>query len=255
MARTRLRQLDTIKSSITYVDTLNSGDFAGASAEGLPGDVIGTADAYVASVNAGTNSIVVDGNFDAYGANLNDRISLTGGTNDGVIAIINSSSYIANINQTTFVVTTTSTSPILITDNSPSTSATITVDPVKNVERDLNFIRTQLRKLNQKPHWYSDPAGQPVDMYSSAVTASVTAGTPIDVGGNYNAGIPYDLKVYLNGSLLFPSDIESDTIVAQHDYQELDNSNNLVDVGQVGRKIELNFNLFPGDILQFIWSL
>ena len=41
MTRTRLRQLEQVRSSFTYDDGLNSGDSAGPGAEGQPGGSIG----------------------------------------------------------------------------------------------------------------------------------------------------------------------------------------------------------------------
>ena len=133
-------------------------------------------------------------------------------------------------------------------------------NPNKVLETDLNHIRTQLRLLNNPStgttNWYDPPEGQPVDMFNSQIeSGTITAGTAIDVGGDFTAGSPYDLSVYLNGTLLLPSLIGAGPVITtQNDYQEVDSSGTLVLVGQTGRKIKINFNLIAGDILQFVWN-
>jgi hypothetical protein len=132
----------------------------------------------------------------------------------------------------------------------------------ETLESDLNFIRSQLRLLNDvnnptgSDNWYDPPSDLAINMFNSQVGSATTlTNTAIDVGGNYITGTPYDLSVYLNGNLLIPSVIGvGPTIIDLNDYQEVDASGNLVEVGEVGRKIKLNFELIPGDILQFVWD-
>ena len=125
---------------------------------------------------------------------------------------------------------------------------------VVNVEDDLNHIRTQLKLLNQTTNWYDPPLALPVDTFMSQTGSPILASTPIDVGGIFDAGSPYDLNVFLNGALLEPSTISSGIITAPYDYQELDASDNLVESGETGRKISVNFNLVSGDVMQFVWN-
>jgi hypothetical protein len=132
----------------------------------------------------------------------------------------------------------------------------------KTLESDLNFIRSQLRLLNDvnsptgSDKGYDVPSDLSVNMYSSQIeSGTISVGTAIDVGGNYITGTPYDLSVYLNGNLLVPSVIGAGpTIVETNDYQEVDVNGNLVEVGEVGRKIKVNYELTAGDIVQFIWD-
>lgn len=126
------------------------------------------------------------------------------------------------------------------------------------LEQDLNDIRTQLQKLTEatgveNADWYDTPK-LPVKAHVDMTSPVVLAGQPIDVGLNYSPGNPYDLQVFLNGDLLFPSEVVDGALVGDsNDYQEVDNDENLVPVlaGTDGRKIILNFDLEQGDILQF----
>lgn len=135
-------------------------------------------------------------------------------------------------------------------------------DPNQILENDLNHIRSQLRLLNNPSsptgtaNWYDQPVAEPIDMFNTQIeVGTISAGIAIDVGGNYAAGAPYDLSVYLNGNLLLPSTIIAGPSVSDsNDYQEVDASGALVMTGQVGRKIKTNFDIIPGDILQFIWN-
>ena len=124
----------------------------------------------------------------------------------------------------------------------------------QTVEDDLNYIRTQLRLLGEGSKWYDAPANQALDMSSSSTGSPVAAQEPIDVGANYDAGEPHELSVYLNGELLAPSTVSSSVITVERDYQEVDENGDLVESGEVGRKIRVNFPLISGDILRFIWS-
>ena len=128
-----------------------------------------------------------------------------------------------------------------------------------NIEEDLNFIRTQLRILNDPTNggttnWYDEPVGTALNAYFNATSTPSLSGDAIDVGGNYDAGEPYELNVYLNGQLLMPSLITGTTITTQRDYQEIDEDGNNVSTGSTGRKIRPNIDIVSGDVLQFTWT-
>lgn len=127
-----------------------------------------------------------------------------------------------------------------------------------NLEEDLNYIRTQLRILNDPSsggttNWHDEPVGLSVDMHSSQVETAVAAGTSIDVGGVFDVGDPYDLSVYLNGVLLAPSTVTGSTVITARDYREVDGDGNPVSSG-TARHIKLNFDIVTGDIMQFVWT-
>ena len=129
-----------------------------------------------------------------------------------------------------------------------------------NIEDDLNYIRTQLRILNDPnnggtTNWHDEPVGLPVDAFFNQTSAAVTALTAINVGGNFDAGEPYDLNVYLNGDLLVPSLITGSTITTERDYQEVDEEGTNVSTGNTGRQVKINFDIVSGDILQFVWTV
>jgi hypothetical protein len=240
MARTRLRQLEQIENSGSYNDQLNQ-----AFAEGFSGDTIGTPLASVSSFT--TSTIVVSGDYVSVGVNSDDEIVIASSTSNNGTYEIASLSYSAGF-------TTVTVSSSLTAEPGGSATATFKIDANKNLQRDLDHIRTQLRLLNQKPNWYDPPAAQPVSLYGYSTSSAIPAGTAIDVGGDYDAGAPYDLSVFLNGQILQPSEIVSNAIVTQYDYQEVDAAGNLVEAGDVGRKIKINFNIVSGDLLQFMWN-
>jgi hypothetical protein len=128
-------------------------------------------------------------------------------------------------------------------------------DAGRVLESDLNHIRTQLKLLNQTPNWYDPPTGQPIDMFNAQIESGpILAGTALDAGGEYDAGSPYDLSVFLNGVILLPSTISGYVVTTSHDYQEVRANGTLAQSGDLGRKIKLNFDLVSGDIIQFIWN-
>jgi hypothetical protein len=249
MSRTRLRQVEQIENSFVYDDALNQGDNSASSTEGQPSGNIGANNAILSTT---TTTIVVAQNLVNLGVNVDDVVAITGSTsNDGTYRI----TAIAFSTNTTMTVETTSLDGS--TNLSASTNdgnAQAKVNPSKSLERDLNHIRTQLRKLNGTDDWFDNPVDQGINAFSTATGTSVTAGTPIDVGANYEAGPPYDLSVYLNGDLLAPSLITGNSITTQRDYQEVDEDDVLVEEGEIGRKIILNFDILSGDVFHFVWS-
>lgn len=129
-----------------------------------------------------------------------------------------------------------------------------------NLEEDLNYIRTQLRILNDPTNggttnWHDNPVGLPLDMFSSVTSVAISAGTAVDVGGNFDAGAPFDLTVYLNGVALAPSVITGSTVTTEYDYQETDADGTNVSTGSTGRKVKFNFDIVSGDILRFVWTV
>lgn len=238
MARTRLRQLEQIKSSEVYVDQLNQ-----AFAEGLSGSTIGASGSITSFT---TSTIVVSGDYVTAGVNSDDKISVSG-------ALINNGSYeivslTYNAGETTFIVSSS------LTAGAGSGSATITVDESKSLQRDLDHIRTQLKLLNKTTNWYDPPSTLPVSLFGLNTGSPAEPGAAIDAGGDYNAGAPHDLSVFLNGQLLQPSIVSGYVVTTAYDYQEVDASGDLVQAGDTGRKIKLNFGLISGDILQFVWN-
>lgn len=249
MSRTRLRQVEQIKNTSIYDDGLNQGDFSGSATEGQPSVSIGANNAIVST---STSTIVVAQNLVELGLNADDHVMISSSASNNDTYIITSLSYSSP--NTTIAVNGTGLGGTTLSAGGASGNAQGKVDPNKSVQRDLNHIRTQLRKLNQKPNWHDDPANVPVSAYSSATNSPLPAYSSIDVGANYEAGSPYELNVYLNGVLLNPSIISSNTIITQYDYQELDNNDELVEQGDIGRKIQINFNLLSGDLFQFVWN-
>lgn len=128
-----------------------------------------------------------------------------------------------------------------------------------DLETDLNYIRTQLRILNDPTNggttnWHDDPVFLPVDMFSSSTSTAISSGTSVDVGGVYDVGSPFDLTVYLNGVALTPSVITGSTITTEYDYQEVDTDGDPVSSG-TARHVKFNFDIVSGDILQFVWTV
>jgi hypothetical protein len=250
MSRTRLRQSEQLESSFTYDDTLNQGDSSGVTTEGQPSALVGANNAVVSTTSS---TIVVGQNLVILGVNSDDEVTIAGSTSNDGTYIITSLSY-SSPNTTLTVNPITLDGSTTLSAGGASGTAQVQVDSTKNLERDLNHIRTQLKKLNKKPNWFDDPADLPVDMFSYSTSIAIASGTPTDVGGDYDAGTPYDLSVYLNGDLLLPSEILGNTIVTQNDYQELKSDDSLAESGDIGRKVEFNFNIVSGDIIRFDWS-
>lgn len=246
MSRTRLSQLEQIEHTVTYTDRLSQ-----PSAENPAQTVI----ADNVSIAAFTNtSIGVSKNFSTFDINPGDEIEVFDGIrNNGRYKILAISEN-QNSEIKYFVVD----KPLL--QGSASGKIKIRTNPNKSLDADINHIRTQLRKLNKRnlagsDHWYDEPAAESILVHATNFEpGTITAGTALDVGANYDAGTPFDLSIYLNGSLLKPSIIENGEVVSSYDYQEVDDHEELVSVGEIGRKIKLNFDLIPGDILQCFWS-
>jgi len=251
MSRTRLSQVEQVINSELYDDNLNQGTGTGAATEGQPSDSIGSNNAIVSTT---TTTIVVGQNLIALGLNKEDQVTVTGSASNNGTYIITNLSY-SSPNTTITVNPVTIDGSVTLSAGGASGNAQAKIDYTKSLQRDMNHIRTQLRKLNQQPNWYDDPAELPVYMFATSTSVAIAAGTAIDVGANYNAGTPFDLNVYLNGELLLPSVITGNAITTQYDYQELDQAEALVEVGDVGRKIAINFDLVSGDVLQFVWTL
>lgn len=245
MTRTRLRQLEQVISSETYNDDLNQHDNSGTATEGQPGGSI-TSSVDVVSITSTTKTIIVSGDITDLGVNSSDEITISssGSGNDGIYTVFSISYSSPN-------------STIVVEEDVPSDEGAIsggaafTVDPKKNLERELNHIRTQLKKLNQTSSWYEIGNIIPAYAYSSKTQVSVSEGTAVDVGFTYDAGDPYDLQVFLNGEQLIPSTISGTTVTTENDYQELDNDETNVSDGNPGRKVAFNFDILAGDVLQF----
>ena len=261
MARTRLRQVEQIGNSLAYDDTLNMG----SAADGQAGDTIttGTAAAFViASGNGLTNnvySIIVRGNFAGYGINSNDQIIVTNSaSNNGAYTII-SATYASANSQYQFDHTQVIVLEQLIEDLNASASISFKVDPNKNLRRDLDFIRTQLRKLNRTTNWYDEPLVDSVSnaplQYQSVTGQAIAAGDSIDLTQTFKAGTPYLMCTYVNGQLLVPSVVDSDhQVIVQNDYTEYQTDGNTpATTGEYGRYVKINFNILASDIIQFKW--
>jgi hypothetical protein len=250
MARTRLRQVEQIRNSLTYDDQLNSGDSAVAGAEGQPGTNIGANNAIVSTT---TSTIVVAQNLIILGANADDLVTIAGSTSNDDTYIITSLSYSAP--NTTITVVGTGLNGTILSAGGASGNAQVKVDSGKNLRRDLDFIRTQLRKLNQKPNWFDDPLADPTENYELKTGTAYAANTDIILSGGktFDAGEPYTFKVYLNGQLMLPSTVSSNVVVLSHDYIERD-STQPVGIGEVGDRVRFVFDIENTDILQFKWA-
>jgi hypothetical protein len=249
MSRTRLRQVEQIENSSVYDDGLNQGNGSVASTEGQPGNNVGSNNAILSTT---TTTIVVTQNLVSLGVNVDDVVTISGSTSNNGTYRITAISFSTN---TTMTVETTSLDGLVnLSASTNDGNAQAKVNPSKSLERDLNHIRTQLRKLNGTDDWFDNPSNLPVNAFFSSTGVAGPAGTILDVGANFEAGTPFELSVYLNGNLLNPSVISGNTITDQYDYQEMDSEENLVEVGDIGRKIQINFDILSGDIFQFVWS-
>jgi hypothetical protein len=236
MSRTRLKQLEQVRNSNQYDDQLNQ-----SSAEAQSDALIGSS----YSIDVVTSStITVEQNLISLGLNKQDYIVISGSDNNDGTYIITDITY----SSPNTIITLDGT--LIVGGNLGSVQCK--ADPAKSLDRDLNHVRTQVKKLVKRDHWYQSPI-DPVSVYCSKITPAVSAQTPIDVGGIFDAGTPYDLNVFLNGALLLPSEISGNTVVVERDYQELDSSNSPIETG-AGRKIAINFDISPGDIIQIVWT-
>lgn len=246
MTRTRLRQLEQVSSSIVYEDNLNMG----ANAEGQPGANIETS--LVADSFTAPSTIKLEENRTVSGLNADDQIMISGatnGANNGTFTI-STLSYDAGNDLTVIIVSAVS----LVTEAVTSALATTITDPKKNLRRDLDHIRTQLRILNQKPNWYDVPQADATYKYELKTGSAIPAGTDIVLASNFDAGEPYTLKVYLNGQLLLPSTVSAGHVVtASYDYVERDSSQPATTL-ELGDRVRMNFDLVAVDLLQFKWS-
>lgn len=241
MARTRLRQLEQIRNSLSYNDNLNM-----SSAENQPGNSIGSTSGTLVSFT--TSTIVVPGNYvTANGANSSDRIAVSGSTsNDGTYDITNIS-YDGGLNQTTVTVSAT-----LVSEVGAGT-ASFTTDPNKNLRRDLDHIRTQLRLLNRTANWYDPPTEHDAAHYELKTGTAYSAGTDIVLASQFDAGQPYTLKVFVNGLLMLASTVVANAVTVSYDYVER-NATQPVGMTELGDRIRLNFDIVASDLLQFKWT-
>ena len=185
MTRTRLRQVEQINNTSLYSDILHQGTNTGTATEGQPLDTIATG--IVCNIS-GTTVTINSNDLTSLGVNVEDIIEVGSEQID-----------ISNIS-----VVSGNTTITLVSAPSAQSSQTITikVNPVKSLDRDLNHVRTQLKKLNHANHWWNNPTMNGVSMFSSQTRTAIFAGELIDVGGIYNAGDPFDLNIYLNGELI-----------------------------------------------------
>lgn len=239
MARTKLRQLEQIKSSFTYDDQLNMGP----GAEAQPSATIGSSQAIVSTT---ANTIVVAADLAAEGVNADDKAVISGSaSNDGEYTITAISYSAPN---TTLTVEETIASP-----GGADGNVQVQADDTKNLSRDLDFIRTQLRKLNGTANWYDEPLADDTVNYELVTGSAVSAGTDVVLGSDFDAGEPYTLKVFLNGQLLLPSSVSSNVVVSENDYIER-NASQPVGLGEIGNRVSFAFDLEATDIVQFKWS-
>lgn len=240
MARTRLRQLEQIRNSLAYDDNLNM-----AAAEGQADSTIGTPAAVIVSFT--TSTIVVEGDYINAGANKDDSITVASASiNNGTYKITNLS-YNSGLDETTVTVSST------LTAGAGSGNATLKIDLNKNLRRDLDHIRTQLRLLGQTTNWYDPPMASDSVNYQLVTGSAIAAGTDIVLTSDFDAGEPYTLKVYVNGVLMMPSTVVSNAVSTAYDYEERDSSQP-VGTSEVGTRVRFNFSLVASDIVQFKWT-
>lgn len=261
MARTRLRQVEQIGNSLAYDDYLNMGPAADAQA----GDTIATGTISAFVVTSGANfpntvySIIVRGNYIGYGINSNDQVVVSNSaSNNGTYTII-SATYFSATEQFKFDHTKLIVEETLVQDLDVSATATIKADSNKNLRRDLDFIRTQLRKLNRTANWYDEPLADTVAnavlKYKVVTDQTIVAGTNIDLAENFKAGAPYIMCVYVNGQLLVPSIVDAENeISTQNDYTEYKTDGTTpATTGDSARYVKIHFNIVPSDVVQFKW--
>lgn len=250
MARTRLRQVEQIKSSFSYDDQLNSGDLAGVGAEGQPSANIGANNAIVTT---STSTIVVAQNLITLGLNADDHVTIAGSASNDDTYIITSLSYSSP--NTTITVNSIGLNGTTLSAGGASGNAQAKVDAEKNLQRDLDFIRTQLRKLNQTTNWYDDPLADPSAKFELKTGTAYVAGTDIILSASetFDAGEPYTFKVYMNGQLMLPSTVSSNVVIISNDYTERSGAGP-VGLGEVGDRVRFTFDIEAIDKIQFKWT-
>lgn len=249
MARTRVRQDEQVKSSQSYDDQLNMSTTAVA-VEGQPGDQIGSG-----NIQSFTSSdVVMAGDMVSLGANIDDQVTISASeNNDGVYSII-AISYDSVQDETTLTVDAALNAAV----DSGTPLATVSVDEDKSLVRDLDFIRTQIRKLNNSANWYDDPQAASSELYHSVVMSQDEATGYVvdletDAGSTFDAGAPYTLHVFVNGMLQLPSSVSGSSITSVNDYTELDDSDQPLETGE-GAKIRIERDLEEDEIIQFRWT-
>jgi len=251
MTRTRLRQLEQIRSSLgntdgyhsAYDDNLNMG----IGSEVQPGENIGSG--FTSVSFAAPDTIIVSGNVATLGVNPADVVTLTGGTNTGITGTIATLSYSSGLDQTTFVIA--DRSADLTTETSALTTIQVTADDDKNLLRDLNLIRTQLRKLNQTDDWFDEPTADAALKYELALGSTLSSDTLTLSGAEtFTAGTPYTMKVFLNGQLQLASVVSGTTVITAHDYvEQLTGTASEANANQ----IKFNFTINANDLIQLRW--
>ena len=242
MARTRLRQVEQIRSSFSFDDDLNMG----AAAEGQPGDSVGANNTIVSFGTTSTLQVAED--LTALGLNVGDDIVVAGSmNNDGTYKIVSLS--FSNPNTTVTVEGT----PFLV--EAAQGTAQATVDTDKNIARDLDYIRSQIKLLNQTANWYDPPAADPTENYEIITGDDRSAGYEFILSDSltFDAGLPYTFRVYLNGQLLLPSTVSSNIVTVQNDYTEKDVTQP-VGSGETGDRFSFPFDVDATDIIQLRWT-
>lgn len=250
MARTRLRQVEQVRNSFSYDDTLNMGNSAGPGVEGQPGDSVGANNAIVSTT---ASTIVVAQDLVVLGLNVDDEVTVTGTASSNDTYVITGVSF--STPNTTITINPTGLGGTTFGNEGAVGSAQAKVDAEKNLLRDLDFIRTQLRKLTQKTNWYDDPLNDPTENYELVTGSAISAGTDIILSSSktFDAGEPYTFKVYLNGVLQLPSTVSSNVVTTSNDYDERD-STQPVGLGETGDRIRFNFDIDDTDLIQFKWA-
>lgn len=250
MTRTRLRQVEQIRNSFAYDDNLNMGNSAGGAVEGQSGAFIGANNAIVSTT---TTTIVVAEDLVSLGINADDQVTITGSASNDDTYIITGISF--STPNATITVNPTGLGGTTLAAGGASGNAQANIDDHKNLSRDLDFIRTQLRKLTQKTNWYDDPLDDPTENFELVTGSAVSAGTEIILSGSktFDAGEPYTFKVYVNGVLQLPSTVSSNVVTISNDYTERD-STQPVGVGETGDRVAFTFDIIEDDLIQFKWS-
>ena len=214
MARTRLRQVEQVKNSFSYDDQLNMGNSSGPGTEGQSSDSVGSSNAIVSTT---TSTIVVAEDLATLGLNAEDQVTISGSASNDDTYIITGVSFSSP--NTTLTVNGTGLAGTTLAAGAASGNAQAKVDPEKNLLRDLDFIRTQLRKLTQKTNWYDTPLQDATENFELVTGSAITAGTDIILSSSltFDAGEPYTFKVYLNGVLQLPSTVAANVVTTAND--------------------------------------
>lgn len=250
MARTRLRQVEQVKNSLAYDDQLNMGNSAGPGVEGQAGDNVGNDNAIVSTT---TSTIVVAQNLLELGLNADDEITISTSTSNDDTYIVTGVSFSSP--NTTITVNGTGLGGTVLSAGGASGNAQAKVDAEKNLLRDLDFIRTQLRKLTQKTNWYDDPLDDAAENYQLKTGDAYGANAEIILadGKTFDAGEPYTFHVYLNGVLQLPSTVTANVVTTANDYAERD-STQPVGTDETGDRIAFTFPIDDTDLIQFKWA-